>query len=514
MLKRIICSLLVLLMLLALLASCKRDKNNNEELSSNDTDTDAVTIDDDEETETDEYGQIVYKDPTEGLNFGGKTVNILVRSGEQYVREWYVKSTQSNVDQAIYTRNVRVEEALGVKLNYIITDEGANNKPFMDKIINTATSGLGGIDIVSPFAAYATNPSAMPYYLNWYDQEKLPYLNLDNAYWNQNYIRDAAAFGKLYVCVGDVNLSVYDRCMVVFFNKAKTKAYLKDTDGNSIDLYELVQSGEWYYETFYDMIKNIYEDTGDIQGDRDTKDFYGVTGILGSEASDAFLYSLGGSLTKTNADGSHELVTETELLRLETIYTSMLEFWTSTGAYMPTDSMTNYDVFTGGNALFTVDVVYHYSSGLAKLHAMDDEYGIIPMPKFDSDQDEYVTGIQDAYNVIAILQSGANQDFEMISAVLEKMSYESYTEVRPYYIENILKVRNMDLNSAQCFNYVLNGIRWDFADVYGTAIGTVRNALWRNPFQAKVGFSSNWQTYKGKYEKNLADFDTWLISQS
>ena len=130
----------ILLLLLALLASCKRDKNNNEELSSNDTDTDAVTIDDDEETETDEYGQIVYKDPTEGLNFGGKTVNILVRSGEQYVREWYVKSTQSNVDQAIYTRNVRVEEALGVKLNYIITDEGANNKPFMDKIVRRRSS--------------------------------------------------------------------------------------------------------------------------------------------------------------------------------------------------------------------------------------------------------------------------------------------------------------------------------------------------------------------------------------
>ena len=510
MLKKIICMSIALIMLLTVLISCK----NNSETPSDETSSNNGSVStNDDVVETDKYGQPVYSDPTAGLNFGGKTVNILVRSGEQYIREWCSDSPQSNLDQEIFKRNLAVEEDLGVKLNFIPQNEGDLNKEIMNKVINTASSGLGGIDVVSLFAAFASNQSAMPYYLNWYDQEKLPYLNLDRKYWNQNYIRDGAAFGKTYLMVGDVNLSVYDRCMVVFFNKAKAESYLKDSTGNAINLYELVQKGEWYYETFYNMTKDIYEDVGTIQGDRDDQDFYGVTGIKGSEASDAFLYSLGGSLTKTNDDGSHELVTETDLVRLESVFTAMQNFWNAPGAIMPADSMTNYDIFTGGHALFTVDVVWHYSAGLQKLQAMDGGYGIIPMPKLDEDQDEYITGVQDAYNTMAILQSGGGQDFEMISAVLEKMCYESYSNVRPYYVETILMARQMDMDSAMCFNYVLDGIRWDFSDVYATAIGTVRNALWRNPFQANVGFASNWQMFKTKYETNLANFDVWMASQ-
>lgn len=507
--KKILCLTLALLMLLTSLLAC--DNKNEDETSEN---SGQLSVSTDDAIETDQYGQPIYSDPTTGLSFGGKTVNFLVRSGSQYLREWYTDNPTSNVDQQIHARNVTVEDALDVKLNYIVQAEGELNKDFYDKVINTGASGLGGIDVVSGFAAYATNQTAMPYYVNWFDEDKLPYLNLDRKYWNQNYIRDAAAFDKLYVCVGDMNLSLYDRCMVVFFNKAKAASYLKDSSNNSINLYELVQSGQWYYETFYNMTKDIYEDTGMTQDERDYTDFYGVTGIKGSEASDAFLYSLGGAMTVTSAaDGSHSLVTETKLQKLGDIYEAMTNFWYSNGAVMPTDSATNYDVFTGGHALFTVDVVWHYEAGLAKLQAMNDGYGIIPMPKFNEDQQEYITGVQDAYNVLSIMDCGGNQDFGMISAVLEKMAYESYTNVRPYYVEKILMLRNMDYDSAMCFNYVLDGIRWDFADVYCTGIGWVRNALWRNPFQAQASFETTWANYSKKYDKKVKDFDAWLIAQ-
>ena len=505
--KKLLCLVLALLMLIAWLIACGKPTAGGAEESS-----DSPDVTTDEVIETDQYGQPIYSDPTAGLSFGGKTANFLVREGSQYLREWYSKEPVDNVDQQIFTRNKTVESALNVKLNFIVQKEGDNNKEFYDKVINTGVAGLGGIDVVSGFAAYATNQAAMPYYLNWYDSEKLPYINLDRSYWNQNYIKDATAFDKLYVCVGDMNLSLYDRCMVVFFNKAKAEQYIKDSSGNVIDLYELVNSGQWYYETFYGMIKDIYEDTGTTVNERDYTDFYGVTGIKGSEASDAFLYSLGGMLTETAADGSHALVTETNLTKLGNIYQAMTDFWYSNGAVMPTDSPTNYDVFTGGHALFNVDVVWHYQSGLTKLQAMDDGYGIIPMPKLDEDQENYITGVQDAYNVLSIMDCGGNQDFEMISAILEKMAFESYTNVRAYYVENILMTRNMDFNSATCFNYVLNGIRFDFADIYCTSIGWVREALWRSPFQAQAEFTTAWANSK-KYNKKVQDFDAWLVSQ-
>ena len=506
--KRILCLTLALLMLLATLIACGK-KNTEDTVESQSS----VSTDNLPTTETDQYGQEIYEDPTAGLNFGGKQINFLVRSGSQYLREWYNENPASNVDQQIHNRNLVVQDSLGVKLNYIVQEEGANNEAFYTKVTNAGAAGMGEIDVVSGFAAYATNPNAMPYYVNWFDSEKLPHLNLDKKYWNQNYQRDAAAFGKLYVNVGDMNLSLYDRCMVVFFNKTKVQQYVKDSAGTPINLYELVQSGQWYYETFYDMIKDVYEDTGSVPEERDNTDFYGVTGIKGSEASDAFLYSLGGMLSTTASDGSHSLVTDTKLQKLGDIYEAMTEFWYSTGARMPTDSATNYDVFTGGHALFTVDVVWHYESGLTKLHGMSDGYGIIPMPKFDENQEGYITGVQDAYNVLSIMHCGPNQDLAMISAVLEKMAFESYNTVRPYYVENILKLRNMDFDSSNCFNYVIDNIRFDFCDVYCAGIGWVRNSLWRAPFAANASFETNWSNYWRKNNKKVQDFDAWLLAQ-
>lgn len=503
--KRIGCLTLAVLMLLATLISCgkSKDEMGEEQLSVN-TET---------STDTDEYGQEVYSDPTAGLKFGGKQVNFLVRSETQYMREWFIENPTSNLDQKIHARNVIVEEDLDVKLNYIVQDEGEGNTAFYTKVANAGAAGEGEIDVVSGFAAYATNPNVMPYYVNWFDSEKLPYLNLDRKYWNQNYIKDAAAFGKLYVCIGDMNLSLYDRCMVVFFNKAKAAQYLKDSAGNTLNLYQLVQSGQWYYETFYNMTKDLYEDTGTAQDQRDIKDFYGVTGIKGSEASDAFLYSLGGMLSTTVSDGSHSLVTDSKLQKLGNIYTAMTDFWYSNGAVMPTTVAENCDMFTSEHALFTVDCVYHTEEGLIKLHAMKGEYGIIPMPKYDADQENYMTGVQDAYNVLSIMHCGENQNLAMISAVLEKMAYESYNNVRPYYVETILKLRTMDYDSSNCFNYVIDNIRFDFCDIYCAGIGWVRNALWRAPFQANASFETNWSNYWRKNNKKVQDFDAWLVSQ-
>ena len=510
--KRILCLALALLMLLSMLIACKKKDPN-----AGDTGTPGETSDTtptEAPTETDEYGQIVYQDPTAGLNFNGKSIHFLIREGDQYKREWFNEEPGDSLEQYIHYRNLAVAEELNVTIDWIIQAEGEKNAEFTKKITNVGNSGMGGIDVVSNFAAYATNQTIMGYYVNWYNKEKLPYLNLDKNYWNQDFIRDAEAFDRLFVCVGDMNLSVYDRCMVVFFNPTEAAARLKDANGNAINLYALAQSGEWYYETFYNMIKDVYVDNGTTQGTRDNKDFYGVTGIKGSEASDAFLYSLGGALTQTDVnDGSHSLVTETGLAKLETIFGKMDEFWYSTGATMPTSSSANYDVFTGGHAMFMVDVVWHYDDGLTKLNNMSSGYGILPMPKLDENQTEYLTGVQDAHNVLSIMMGGMTQDLGMVSAVLEKMAFESYETVRPYYVEKMLKKQQMNADSEACFNLVLNGITWDFADVYATSLSGLRSKLWRGPFQRQESFTTNWGNNKDTYGTYLTNLDTWLIAK-
>ena len=455
--------------------------------------------------ETNGGGVVVLPDnpPDNILDYRGKAVNILIRSPQQYRREWRAADDQTELDyldQEIVRRNQKVETMLNVKLNYKLNTAADEN---MNDLITVAgKNGMGEYDIVSNYAALATSTNVLQYYMN-FNNEQFTYMDLTKPYWNQSFIKDAEAFGKLYVCVGDANLSVYDRAIVVFYNKAKAEIYLND-----VNLYQMVIDKEWTYEEFYNIIANLYEDNG-TQDEAD--DFYGVASIKGSEAMDGFLYSLGASLTQKDANGNHTLVTDSAYTRLGSAFTMVYDFWQTEGSKMIEGSGNNYDFFTTGKALFDIDVMYHYESGNQMLRNMTDGYGVIPMPMFNTDQGEYMCGIQDAHNVMSIV-SHFNQDYEMISAVMESLHAESYSSVRPFYIEKIVKGQFLDADSNTVFEMILNGTRWDFADIYNAAIGNTHEKIWRGPLRKQsidtvdAGYAANAETFN----QNLATIDQWM----
>ena len=65
-------------MLLAMLVACGKT-NENEGSGQGTVSTESTA-------ESDQYGQQTYEDPTAGLNYNGKAVNFLVRSGSQIGR--------------------------------------------------------------------------------------------------------------------------------------------------------------------------------------------------------------------------------------------------------------------------------------------------------------------------------------------------------------------------------------------------------------------------------------------
>ena len=144
------------------------------------------------------------------------------------------------------------------------------------------------------------------------------------------------------------------------------------------------------------------------------------------------------------------------------------------------------------------------------LREMEDGFGIIPMPMYDEDQGEYQVGVQDAHNVMSVM-SHFKQDYERTSAVLECLNLLSYSGVRPYYIEKIVKGQFLDQKSGSVFNLILEGTRWDYADIYASAIGAIRNKIWRGPLQK--GETSIESSYTGNLEAlngNLTTIDEWL----
>ncbi len=498
--KKVLCLLLVALMLAAALVACKRDKGN--------TDSSESVTETETEIQTTKWGDVVIDNEIpEELDYNGKTVNILVRSGEQYRREWFTEKPVDSLQQEIYYRNLEVEDELGVTLNFILQAEGPNCETINEVILNTGRSGLGGLDIVNNYCRFAGNTNLLPYYANLRGGD-FTYLKLDQGYWSEEFNAVANNFGKQIFAVGYSNLSFYDRAMVLYFNKAKIEQYQIGEDW----LYDTALKGDWTFEVFYNIVKDVWEDTGDTPSQKDKNDFVGVAGIRGSECHSGLFYSFGCNVTEVDAMGYHRVVTGSAKTHVENAFQKLCDLWYSTGAYMNPLSMDNYVHFTTGKSLFNLDVMYHYDAGNRMIREMDDGYGIVPCPKYDENQEKYLSGAQDAFNSMSVMNYGL-ADHEMVSAVLETMASKGYEQIRPYYFERIVKGQHLDSKSGQCFDLVLEGVTLDFAEVYGASIGRARDALWGDPFlkyenggSFTVAYAENQQSLNGL----LSDMDTWL----
>ena len=78
-----------------------------------------------------------------------------------------------------------------------------------------------------------------------------------------------------------------------------------------------------------------------------------------------------------------------------------------------------------------------YASETSYLRDMKSDYGIIPYPKYDENQDGYYTFQHDQIGLFTIPVTSTKKD--MAGAVLEAMSSESSKTVVPSYYEVALK---------------------------------------------------------------------------
>ena len=103
---------------------------------------------------------------------------------------------------------------------------------------------------------------------------------------------------------------------------------------------------------------------------------------------------------------------------------------------------------------------------------------------------------------------------EAISAYLQYSTEESYTNVRGYYINRIVKPKYFgtdDSNgsvskSIEIFNMIADNVEFTFISIYAPQLNGVLNSCWRNV----VTGSSTATTAQAAYEAEQTNFDTAL----
>ena len=115
------------------------------------------------------------------------------------------------------------------------------------------------------------------------------------------------------------------------------------------------------------------------------------------------------------------------------------------------------------------------------LRDMKDPYGIVPMPKLDEAQKDYIGLVHDATPLYGIPVT--KTDIEMPCAVLEAMAAQNYRTVTPVYYEVALKVKYAhDEESGQVIDIIHAGMMTDFVyanngSMGGTNLGTIGRSI-------------------------------------
>lgn len=422
----------------------------------------------------------------EGLDFEGAAVNIFCRSDTPWYEEMYAEQDGEVVNDAVYMRNAVTEERLNVKLGFISEPGiGGNTNTFFNKIRSAVGAGDNAYDIVAGYVYFVTALATEELFVNLPD---VPYLDFEQPWWTQDMVREMNIGGHLFFMTGDLSLTMTQMMQCIFFNKKLAE------DRNAGDLYSVVLDGEWTIDKFQEIAADVYSDlNGD--GTAGTDDLYGYTVSDGNHI-DAFAVGFDQLVTARDGDGLPVMALDTEksVMLVSRLYSLLYE----TQGVLAYKNQDNQAVFTSDRALFASGDLRWYTA----LRVMESDFGIIPFPKWEAEQEKYQTLVQDAYSLFSIPVTCP--DPGLPGAVCEAMAAQSYRTLTPTFYEIALKNKyTRDSESSLTLDLIRNGCMFNFGFVNSNSMGNPMH-IFRELIEAKkTDFASKYKSKEKSYNSAL-----------
>ncbi|MBE6586144.1 MAG: hypothetical protein E7645_06435 [Ruminococcaceae bacterium] len=447
--KQILSALLAVIMLLSSLmvfTSCAENKENEknpEKQTSVSTVTPGNSNEAASEGETEKY---VAYDKIEKEKFDREFV--ILSRGDMKDEFEVEKITGEILSDLIYERNTVVSEDLDISIEVV---DGGEYNEVNNELIRQVTSNDDDYDMFTGHKVAFMNCATGNYL---YDLNEISTMNLDAPYWDQACRENLSIMGKNFMMTGDLDPAsmLISACFV--FNKELNKELGKT------EPYELVDNKKWTLDNYLAQIQDVSQDLNN-DGAYSAQDDRFSTTIWSLDGGFSMFYGAGGRFVSVNADGEPELTYSSE--RVIDIYEKLYKVVVSENAFwLPVtqigDYGVNYSIFTEGRALYCDITLAKISSFLAD---MDADYGIVPVPKYDEAQDEYLSFVNGASPFAMVAQTEKTPDF--VGTVLEAMSAYNYDNITPKMFEIVTKLQSArDPDSSRMVDYIIRNRVYDF----------------------------------------------------
>ena len=396
------------------------------------------------------------------LDFTGRTFTALVASPSDQgpFIAGPEESSGDIVEDAVIERNHAVEERLGIDLIYDVrTDiDGSNIDKEVSKLL------LAGDSTHDLFVGHQWGLAKLLADGGIVPAEELDHIELSQPWWWKEYMDELSLGGdKHYYFVGDFFMHALRFASVAIFNKELYANYYEDAN----ELYQLVLDGKWTIDYMAELAKSVYVDLNN-NGATDIDDQLGYVSWATYASTDPFVYGTDIEFVKRTADGGIEfqMISDDAVALCE----KLVDFFWQPGTYTGcTSSEEVIAAFSSGKTLFFGSGSF---STVEKIRDMECDFGILPCPKYDEEQESYRTLMYDGGFIGAVNGNSANLD--LVGATLEALNAETYRSVTPVYYETALKVKyTRDDTSAQMIDMIHDSLMTNFIYAYNYALSDI-----------------------------------------
>lgn len=428
------------ILLAAIAAGCVACGSSESGLSTNDG-----TSAPDDSSAVESAGEKSYTDDLPDADFEGYEFRIFSRVQAWYHGEWLTEEQNGDIlNDAIYLRNTTVSE----RFNITFSEMTANNT---DTARNTILAGDDAFDVINARCSHAWTYAGEGLL---YSVSDLPYIDLSKGYWDESLNECLTICGNKYFAVGANNLTGYDYTHALVFNKQLAEDYQLRSP------YELVKNGEWTFDTYSDMVKNV---TSDVNGDSvmNEEDTYGFLSQAKAVLPGFWISAGVLSVNKNNDD--EPVFTMPNDSKFINVFEKIYQMTWDNDSWYVNNSVTNNDsllsnMFQSGKGLF-MDMTFFFIESLREMEA---DFGIIPYPKYDESQQEYYSRIEGCeLSCVPVTIS----DPECTSMIIEALACESARLVQPAYYDVSLRTKyTRDEESMEMLDIIFNHRVFDLGD--------------------------------------------------
>lgn len=363
--------------------------------------------------------------------------------GLDYLWDMYIyltaEVTGDKLDSAVYKRNEKVANAMGIGINVDETqwDYDAGFMTYINKIQNAINTDMCNWDVI--YVPINKRPDLITQGL-FQDLSDIGTIQLGRDWWDPT-LNDVFEFSnRLYFASSSLQLQSFDSAWGIFFNDKLIKSHEGMADPR-----QLVNDNNWNMETLMEMCSqaaNTNSSESFWWADGTGDQVYGIAAH--PNLPDKLLYATGERYVVKDQDGNPTYAAGGE--RFVNVVQKMANFlaWEGNLEASSEDMRQSGDgSIKGGGYVyaFANDRAYFIGAEIKtarvlKSNDIDVSYGLVPLPKFDASQAEYHTPIVETLLVMTIPATCSRT--EDVGAVVDALSYYSYVDVLPVYYDQIL----------------------------------------------------------------------------